>query len=133
MRSGHLQAGSDLNLPLAHRVSGVFKEPMARTNGRPASDVVIPARKTACRGADLAIGQLGGSQPVAHVASQNGHPHRLIVPPEERQRQGAVLQMITAMPGGYALTSGNVINPCALDVVIPRISHINRTGALQRR
>ena len=79
---GHLEPGPELHPPLAHGIPGSGKELVAIADGKRTGELVIPGREITRRCANLAVVQLGASQPVTHVDRQHGEAHCLIMPHE---------------------------------------------------
>ena len=81
-RGGYLEPSPELHLPLAHGIPGSDKELMAIADGKRPGELVIPGREITRRCANLAVGQLGASQPVTLFDRQPGEAHCLIMPHE---------------------------------------------------
>ena len=79
---GHLEPGPELHLPLAYGIPGSDKELAAIADGKRTGELVIPGRKITRRCANLAVVQLGASQPVTRFDRQHGEAHCLIMPHE---------------------------------------------------
>jgi hypothetical protein len=69
-------------LPLAHSIPGSDKEPVAIADGQRTGQLVIPGREITRRCANLAVVQLGASQPVTHFDRQHSEARCLIMPHE---------------------------------------------------
>ena len=76
-----------MTLPLArelarHGIPGSDKELVAIADGQRTGELVIPGREITRRCANLAVAQLGASQPVTRFDRQHGEAHYLIMPHE---------------------------------------------------